>query len=44
MAFNSTKYFYTETGTDLLTAPQREKLMDFCTSPTRRNLPEEEGN
>ena len=38
------KYLLTETQTDLLTDLQMEKLMDFCTSPTKRNLDEKEGN
>ena len=34
----SQKYFKTEKQTDILTEIQREKLMDFCTSPSKRNL------
>ena len=42
--YYSAKYLLTETQTDLLTDLQREKLMDFCASPTKRNLRHKEGN
>lgn len=34
----------TEKETDILTEMQRQKLVDFCTSPSKRKFTEEKGN